>query len=44
MRAGDLVMLAASPGTDVLAAYPFALVDQALRAHLPFAGFLGGSQ
>jgi bifunctional DNA-binding transcriptional regulator/antitoxin component of YhaV-PrlF toxin-antitoxin module len=44
IRAGDLVLLAASPAADTLAAYPFALVDQALRAHVPFPGFLGGSQ
>ena len=29
--AGDLVLLAASPSADMLAAYPFALVDQAIR-------------
>jgi hypothetical protein len=27
------VLLAASPSQDMLAAYPFAVVDQALRAH-----------
>jgi hypothetical protein len=33
LRPGDHVLLAASPGTDTLAAYWFAVVDQALRAH-----------
>ncbi|MGP0023192.1 MAG: hypothetical protein ACLPKE_07475 [Streptosporangiaceae bacterium] len=33
--AGDHVLLAASPGQDTLAAYSFAVVDQALRAHAP---------
>jgi hypothetical protein len=32
LRAGDHVLLAASPGHDMLAAYSFAVVDQALRA------------
>jgi bifunctional DNA-binding transcriptional regulator/antitoxin component of YhaV-PrlF toxin-antitoxin module len=35
MRPGDRVLLAASPGEDTLAAYSFAVVDQALRAHAP---------
>ena len=35
LRAGDHVLLAASPGQDMLAAYSFAVVDQALRAHAP---------
>ena len=35
LRAGDHVLLAASPGQDTLAAYSFAVVDQALRAHAP---------
>ncbi len=38
LRAGDRVLLAASPGQDTLAAYSFAVVDQALRAHAPAAG------
>ena len=38
LRAGDHVLLAASPGQDTLAAYSFAVVDQALRAHAPAAG------
>jgi len=29
LRAGDHVLLAASPSQDMLAAYPFAVVDQA---------------
>ena len=35
LRAGDHVLLAASPGQDTLAAYSFTVVDQALRAHAP---------
>ena len=35
LRAGDHVLLAASPGEDTLTAYSFAVVDQALRAHGP---------
>ena len=38
LRAGDRVLLAASPGQDILAAYSFTVVDQALRAHAPVAG------
>jgi hypothetical protein len=38
LRAGDNVLLAASPGQDTLAAYSFAVVDQALRAHAPVPG------
>jgi hypothetical protein len=33
LRAGDHVLLAASPGEDKLTAYSFAVVDQAMRAH-----------
>ena len=33
LRAGDHVLLAALPGEDLLAAYSFAVVDQAMRAH-----------
>ena len=33
LRAGDHVLLAASPGQDMLAAYSFAVVDQAMQAH-----------
>ena len=38
LRAGDHVLLAASPGEDVLAAYSFAVVDQAMRAHASVPG------
>jgi hypothetical protein len=38
LRAGDHVLLAASPGQDTLAAYSFAVVGQALRAHAPVPG------
>ena len=38
LRAGDHVLLAASPDQDTLAAYSFAVVDQALRAHAPDCG------
>ena len=33
LRPGDRVLLAAVPGDDTLAAYSFAVVDQAIRAH-----------
>ena len=36
LRTGDRVLLAALPAEDTLAAYSFAVVDQALRAHGPF--------
>ena len=36
LRPGDRVLLAAVPGGDVLAAYSFAVVDQAIRAHGAF--------
>ena len=36
LRAGDRVLLAVLPAQDTLAAYSFAVVDQALRAHAPF--------
>ncbi len=35
MRAGDQVLLAALLDEDTLAAYPLALVDQAIRGHRP---------
>jgi hypothetical protein len=35
LRAGDPVLLAAFPGQDTLAAYSFAVVDQALQIHAP---------
>jgi hypothetical protein len=43
LAAGDLVLLAARPDESMLAAYPFGVVDRALRAHLPFPGS-GGDQ
>jgi AbrB family looped-hinge helix DNA binding protein len=36
LRAGDHVLLAAVPGQDMLAAYSFEVVAQALSAHVPF--------
>ncbi len=42
VRAGDRVLLAALPGEDVLAVYPLAVVDQAIRAHGPFPRRQGG--
>ena len=42
LRAGDRVLLAAVPGQDMLAAYSFAVVDQALRAHGMFPHVPGG--
>ena len=38
LRAGDNVLLAASPGQDTLAAYSFTVVDRALRDHAQVAG------
>ena len=38
LRPGDRVLLAVFPAMDVLAAYSFAVVDQALRAHVPVPG------
>jgi bifunctional DNA-binding transcriptional regulator/antitoxin component of YhaV-PrlF toxin-antitoxin module len=35
LRPGDRVLLAVFPARDTLAAYSFAVVDQALRAHVP---------
>jgi len=42
LRAGDRVLLAAVPGQDMLAAYSFAVVDRALRAHGAFPHAPGG--
>jgi len=42
LRAGDRVLLAAVPGQGLLAAYSFAVVDQALRAHGTFPLASGG--
>jgi hypothetical protein len=36
LRTGDHVLLAAVPGQDLLAACSFAVVDQAMRAHVRF--------
>ena len=38
LRAGDYVLLAASPGQDTLAAYSFTVVDHAMRAHAAICG------
>jgi hypothetical protein len=38
LRPGDRVLLAVFPDRDALAAYSFAVVDQALRAHTPASG------
>jgi bifunctional DNA-binding transcriptional regulator/antitoxin component of YhaV-PrlF toxin-antitoxin module len=38
LRAGDHVLLAASPGQDTLATYSFGVLDEALRAHAPVPG------
>jgi bifunctional DNA-binding transcriptional regulator/antitoxin component of YhaV-PrlF toxin-antitoxin module len=38
LRPGDRVLLAVFPDRDELAAYSFAVVDQALRAHAPVPG------
>jgi hypothetical protein len=43
LRTGDRVLLAVFPGQDTLAAYSFAVVDEALRAHVPFACGAGGT-
>lgn len=43
LRPGDRV-LAALPGEDVLAAYPLAVVDQAIRAHHEIPSDRGGGQ
>ena len=38
LRTGDHVLLAASPGEDMLTAYSFAVVDHALRAQALLPG------
>jgi bifunctional DNA-binding transcriptional regulator/antitoxin component of YhaV-PrlF toxin-antitoxin module len=38
LRPGDRILLAVHPAQDALAAYSFAVVDQALRAHAPLPG------
>ena len=42
LHAGDPVLLAAIPGQDILAAYSFAVVNQALQAHRPMPHDEGG--
>lgn len=42
LEPGDRILLAAFLGQDALAAYSFAVVDQALRAHVPFLCDEGG--
>ena len=42
LRTGDRVLLAAVLGQEILAAYSFAVVDQALRAHGMFPHVPGG--
>jgi hypothetical protein len=42
LRAGDRVLLAAVLGQDLLVAYSFAVVDQAIRAHGTFPHAPGG--
>jgi bifunctional DNA-binding transcriptional regulator/antitoxin component of YhaV-PrlF toxin-antitoxin module len=44
LRAGDRVLLAAVLRDDVLAAYPLAVVDQAIRAHHPMLSGPGGTR
>jgi bifunctional DNA-binding transcriptional regulator/antitoxin component of YhaV-PrlF toxin-antitoxin module len=44
LRPGDRVLLAVFPARDALAAYSFAVVDQALRAHAPVPGGEGRRQ
>ncbi len=38
LRPGDRALVAVFPALDALAAYSFAVVDQALRAHAPVPG------
>jgi hypothetical protein len=42
LRTGDRVLLAVFPGQDAMAAYSFAVVYQALRAHGPLSRDEGG--
>ena len=42
LRPGDRVLLAVFPGEDALAAFSFAVVDQALRVHVRVARRAGG--
>jgi hypothetical protein len=41
---GDPVLLAARPAEDTLTAYSLAVIDQALRAHIPFPACEGGDR
>jgi bifunctional DNA-binding transcriptional regulator/antitoxin component of YhaV-PrlF toxin-antitoxin module len=41
LRPGDVVLLAAIPGQDAIAAYPMTVVDRALGAHAPLPGTEG---
>jgi len=43
LQTGDRVLLAVFPAEDALAAYSFAVVDQALRAHASLAHSAGGA-
>lgn len=42
LQPGDRVLLAMFPGQDAMAAYSFAVVDEALRAHSPLPHAEGG--
>jgi bifunctional DNA-binding transcriptional regulator/antitoxin component of YhaV-PrlF toxin-antitoxin module len=42
LRPGDRLLLAVFPGEDALTAFSFAVIDQALRAYVPFARAAGG--
>jgi hypothetical protein len=42
LEPGDRILLAVFPGEDMLAAYSFAVVDQAMRAHAPLPRGEGG--
>jgi hypothetical protein len=44
LRTGDRVLLAALPHADAMAAYPLAVVDQAIRAHAPIPDWRPGGQ
>lgn len=44
LRARDRILVAAWLGEDVLAAYPLALIDQALRTHVPVTSAAGGTR
>jgi hypothetical protein len=44
LHAGDRVLLAAIPAEDILAAYPLAIIDQAIRSHHPRLTGSGGTR